>query len=66
MFMFVHAGVVVFTACVPMTYTKSVTVHKDANGNIIGIDEVEAISEQHSEGAKIKPIDVTMQFQHLK
>ena len=28
------ASAVVLTGCIPMTYTRSITVHKDASGNI--------------------------------
>ena len=57
--------VVMITGCVPITYTKSVTVHKDANGKILSIEEHESITEPHSEMKKIKPIDDTT-FQSLK
>jgi hypothetical protein len=47
-------SVLLFAGCVPITYTRSITVHKDANGNITGTDEHEAITEAHQEGAKMK------------
>lgn len=45
-----------FTGCVPMTYTRSITVHKDASGNITGTEEYEGFTEAHSEGQKIKEV----------
>ena len=61
------ASVVLFTGCVPISYTKSVTVHKDANGVITSIDEYEGITEAHSESTKIKEVQVgATPFKHLK
>lgn len=53
------------TGCVQMTYTKSVTVHKDAQGVITGSDEYESITEPHSEMKKIKSVDGDLSFKHL-
>jgi hypothetical protein len=60
------ASVVLFSGCVPITYTKSVTVQKDAQGNITGTTEYESITEPHSEMKKIEAVDQKMPFQHLK
>ena len=51
--------------CVPMTYTKSVTVQKDANGKITGSTETETLSEAHSETPRISTAS-PMQYEHLK
>ena len=48
------ATVLALTGCVHITYTKSVTVHKDANGKITEIIEYEGITEPHSEMKKIQ------------
>jgi hypothetical protein len=48
------ASVLALTGCVPITYTKSVTVHKDANGKVTEIIEYEGITEPHSEMKKIQ------------
>lgn len=61
----VLGSVILMTGCVPVTYTKSVTVHKDANGKITEIEEYESITEPHSEMKKIKEIEATP-FEHLK
>ena len=61
------ASSVLLTGCVPITYTRSITVHKDANGNITGTDEYEGFSEAHSEGTKIKEIQAgATPFKYLK
>jgi len=60
------ASVVLFAGCVPITYTRSVTVHKDANGVITGTDEFEAITEPHSEMPKIKEVQGSASFKHLQ
>ena len=43
-----------FTGCVPITYTKSVTVHKDPAGKVTEIIEYEGITEGHSEMKKLQ------------
>jgi hypothetical protein len=50
--------------CVPITYTKSVTVHKDPNGKITEIIEYEGITEPHSETKKIQEVGSTT-YQYL-
>jgi len=61
------AAAVLSTGCVPITYTRSVAVHKDANGNIKEIVEYEGITEPHSESPKIKEAWVgATPFKHLK
>ncbi|HEX4265775.1 MAG TPA: hypothetical protein VH597_15685 [Verrucomicrobiae bacterium] len=52
--------------CVPINYTRSVTVHKDAAGNITGTDEVETITEAHQEGPKIQEVKGEKTFHYLK
>ena len=61
------ALVVLFSGCVPMTYSRSITVHKDAKGNIEWTEEHEGFVEQHSEGQKIKEVQVgATPFKYLK
>ena len=60
------ASVVLFSGCVPITYTKTVTVHNDAQGVITGSTELESITEPHSEMKKIEAVDQKMPFKHLK
>ena len=58
------ASVLAVTGCVPITYTKSVTVHKDPSGKITEIVEYESITEPHQEMQKIQSSDNTS-FEHL-
>jgi len=44
---------------VPRTYSKSVTVRKDANGNVLEIAETETVVQPGSQGYPV-------QFEHLK
>jgi len=60
------ASIVFFSGCVPITYTKTVTVQKDAHGAIIGTTETESITEPHSEMKKIQPVEQKIQFENLK
>ena len=60
------ASLSVLTGCVPITYTKSVTVQKDAKGNVISITEYESITEPHSELKRIQAVDSKMPFTNLK
>jgi hypothetical protein len=61
------AAAALLTGCVPITYTRSVTVQKDAAGNITGRTETETISEAHSEGPKVKELQGPQTpFQYLK
>ena len=60
------ASVVLFAGCVPITYTRSVTVTKDGSGAITSIVEHEAITEPHSETPKIKEVQGSTTFKHLK
>lgn len=56
-----------FIGCVPIQYTRSVTVHKDANGNITGTDETERFTEPHNEMPKISEVHTGQQpFKYLK
>ena len=54
-------GVLALTAtgCVQTIYTKSVTVKKDASGNITGTESTEAVSQPGQQPGYI-------QFEHLK
>ena len=54
------------TGCIPVTYTKTVIVHKDANGNITGTDTIESVTEPHSETPRITAKPNPMTFDHLK
>ena len=47
------------TGCVQTMYTKSITVKKDASGNITGTEETESVSQP---GQQPKYV----QFEHLK
>ena len=60
------ASLTVLTGCVPITYTKSVTVQKDAKGNVISITEYEGITEPHSETPRIQAVGKAMPLNHLK
>ena len=53
-FVLATASVALFTGCVPVNYTRGITVHKDASGNITGTDEFESVTEAHQEGQKLK------------
>jgi hypothetical protein len=55
-----------FTGCVPITYTRSVIVHKDANGTVTGTDEIESITESHQEGPKVQEVKGPTTFKYLK
>jgi PBP1b-binding outer membrane lipoprotein LpoB len=48
------ASVLPLVGCVPITYTKTVQVHKDANGRITETIETESITEPHQEMKKIQ------------
>lgn len=48
-----------FSGCTAVTYTKSVSVKKDATGKIIETTDFESITEPHSESGKIN-------FEYLK
>ena len=60
------AASILLSGCVPVTYTKSITVHKDGAGKITGTDEYESITEPHSEGTRIKSASPDIPFQYLK
>lgn len=60
------ASVALFSGCVASTYTKSVTVHKDAQGVITGTTEVEQITEAHQESKAIQGVDQKSPFKYLK
>ena len=44
---------------VPSTYSKSITVKKDASGQVIGIEETETVVQGQFQGYPLK-------FEHLK
>lgn len=52
--------------CVPVTYTKTVVVHKDATGKVTEIEEIESITEPHSETKRIEAKPAPMTFEYLK
>lgn len=60
------ASVGLFSGCVPITYTKTVQVHKDGSGAITEVVETESITEPHSQTKKIEDVDQKMQFKYLK
>jgi hypothetical protein len=53
------AACLAFSGCTPVTYTKSVTVKKDAVGKVTETVDYESITEPHSESGKIN-------FEYLK
>ena len=55
-----------FTGCIPVTYTKTVIVHKDPTGKVTEIEEIESITEPHSETKRITAKPAPMTFEHLK
>jgi hypothetical protein len=55
----ITAATVGLTGCTAVTYTKSVSVKKDAAGKVIEQVEFESITEPHSETGKIN-------FEYLK
>jgi hypothetical protein len=57
--------VLLFTGCVPVTYTKTVTVQKNAAGQVVGSTETESVTEPHSEIKHIQEIHDTT-FENLK
>ncbi len=48
-----------FSGCTAVTYTKSVSVKKDAAGKVVETVDFESITEPHSESGKIT-------FEYLK
>ena len=52
-------AVSLFGCTVPTTYSKSITVKKDATGNVLEIVETEAIVQHGGQGNPV-------QFEHLK
>jgi hypothetical protein len=58
------ASVLAMTGCVPITYTKSVTVHKDASGKVTETVEYESITEPHQEMKKIQSVE-SLSFENL-
>jgi PBP1b-binding outer membrane lipoprotein LpoB len=60
------ASVVLFSGCVPITYTKTVTVTKDAQGNITGTVVTESITEPHQEMKRIQPVSENIQLDNIK
>lgn len=58
------ASVLALTGCVNVTYTRSVTVHKDATGKVTEIIEYEGITEPHSEMKKIQEVG-SSSFEYL-
>jgi hypothetical protein len=53
------AACFVFSGCTAVTYTKSVSVKKDAAGKVVETVDFESITEPHSESGKIN-------FEYLK
>jgi hypothetical protein len=53
------AACFVFSGCTAVTYTKSVSVKKDAAGKVLETVDFESITEPHSESGKIN-------FEYLK
>lgn len=49
----------VFSGCTSVTYTKSISVKKDASGKVVETVDFESITEPHSESGKT-------QFEYLK
>jgi hypothetical protein len=60
------ASVVLFSGCVPITYTKTVTVTKDGQGNITGTVVTESITEPHQEMKRIQPVNENIQLENMK
>lgn len=60
------ASIALLNGCVPVTYTKTVTVHKNPSGQVTEIVEVESITEPHSETPRIVAKPSAMPFEHLK
>jgi hypothetical protein len=60
------ASAVLFSGCVPITYTKTVIIKKDAQGNITGTEQIESITEPHSEMKKIQPVNGDIHLDNLK
>ena len=60
------ATVALLDGCVPVHYTRSITVHKDAAGNITGTEEYEGITDSHQEGAKVTEVQGPVTFKYLK
>lgn len=60
------AVVGLFTGCVPITYTKSVTTHLDASGHVTGTDIVEIITEPHQETPRIQTPAAGITLSHIQ
>ena len=60
------AAIVLFSGCVPITYTKTVTVTKDASGAVTGTVITESITEPHQEMKKIQPVSQDIKLEHLQ
>ena len=65
-FVLAVASAALLAGCVPISYTKSVTVHKDAAGVVQWTEERETITEAHQESPKIKEVQGTSDFKYLK
>src|SRR5262249_23673895 len=59
-------GALALTGCVPVMYTKSVTVRRDADGKVMYTEETEVISEPHSQTPRIQDLKGKSSFEHLK
>jgi len=57
--LFLFVAPFVFSGCVSTTYTKSVSVTKDANGNITSRTETETVIQPNQTGWPVK-------FEYLK
>jgi hypothetical protein len=65
-FILAAASLAILSGCVPVTYTKTVIVHKNPAGQVTEIEEIESVTEPHSETKRIKAQPDPMTFQHLK
>lgn len=66
LFILTVASGVFFSGCVPGTYKKSVTVHKNPAGQITEIVETEEFVEAHQEMKRIEPLKNDVKFEYLK
>jgi hypothetical protein len=60
------ASAMLLGGCVPINYSRSVTVHKDANGVVQWTEERETITEAHQESPKTAELKDSSSFKYLK
>jgi hypothetical protein len=60
------ASFALLNGCVPVTYTKTVSVHRNSAGQITETVVTESITEPHSETKRIEAKPDKMTFDHLK